>query len=445
MTDKTTRESFGSRIGFVIAAAGSAVGLGNLWKFPYLAGMNGGAAFLFIYIVIILCIGVTAMMCEVVVGRMGGLNAADSFEKLGGKRWKPVGWSGIACAFIILSYYAVIGGWIIRYMIHSFTGLIELAAQGKSAEVFSVFVSNSGEVVFYQALFMVITAALVLLGVKNGIEKSCKIMMPMLFIAMLVLIVRAVTLPGAMKGIEFYLYPDFSKVTAQTVLAALGQGFFSLSLGAGAILIYGSYLPKTVNIIKSVRQICLIDTSVAFLAGLMVFPAVFAFNAPPEAGPGLTFITLPGLFAQMPGGMILSAIFFLLFFLAALTSSISLLEAPTGYLIDHGVKRTHATLIMALLIFLVGLPSAISLAGGLKIGSRDFIDAAGYLTDSIMMPLASMLCCIFAGWSLKDEKLKAELTNNGTINFPTYGLWKIMMKIIAPAAILCIFVTGLKW
>ena len=292
---------------------------------------------------------------------------------------------------------------------------------------------------------MVITAALVLLGVKNGIEKSCKIMMPMLFIAMLVLIVRAVTLPGAMKGIEFYLYPDFSKVTAQTVLAALGQGFFSLSLGAGAILIYGSYLPKTANIIKSVRQICLIDTSVAFLAGLMVFPAVFAFNAPPEAGPGLTFITLPGLFAQMPGGMIFSAIFFLLFFLAALTSSISLLEAPTGYLIDHGVKRTHATIVMALLIFLVGLPSAISLAGGLKIGSRDFIDAAGYLTDSIMMPLASMLCCIFAGWSLKDEKLKAELTNNGAINFPTYGLWKIMMKIIAPAAILCIFVTGLKW
>ena len=445
MGENKARESFGSRIGFVLSAAGSAVGLGNLWKFPYIAGTNGGAPFLFIYILIVLFVGVTAMICEVTVGRMGGLNAADSFEKLGGKRWKPVGWSGIACAFIILSYYSVIGGWIIKYMIYSFTGLIELAEQGKSAEVFAGFVSNTREVVFYQAIFMGTTAAVVIFGVKNGIEKSCKIMMPLLFIAMLVLIARSVTLPGAAAGIRFYLYPDFSKVTPQIVLAALSQAFFSLSLGAGGILIYGSYLPKSANIVKSVRQICLIDTLVAFLAGLMIFPAVFAFNAAPDQGSGLTFITLPGLFAQMPGGMAFSSIFFLLFFLAALTSSISLLEASTGYLIDHGVRRAPSTIAMTAGTFLLGLPSSISLAGGLNIGSRSFLDAASYLTDSIMMPLASMFCCIFAGWRIKDEKLKAELTNNGAIKLPSYGFWKIMMRIVAPLAILYIFVTGLKY
>lgn len=445
MAKDSKRESFGSRIGFVLAAAGSAVGLGNLWKFPYLAGMNGGAAFLFCYILIIACIGVTAMMSEVIIGRMGGRNAADSFEKLGGRKWKPVGWAGIACTFIILSYYGVIGGWIVKYLLLSFSGLTKLSAQGRSGEIFSAFVSNSGEVIFYQAVFMAITALLVVFGIKNGIEKSCKIMMPMLFAAMLILIARAVTLPGAFEGIKFYLYPDFSKITPQTWMAALGQGFFSLSLGAGAIMIYGSYLPKDANIVKSVRQICIIDTSVAFLAGLMIFPAVFAFGAQPEAGPGLTFITIPGLFAKMPGGDIFSVIFFLLFFVAALTSSISLLEASTGYLVDHGVKRMHATLLMAVFIFIVGVPSAISLAGGLKIGSRDFIDAAGYLTDSIMMPLASMLCCIFTGWCLNEEKVKAEVTNDGSITFSTYPLWRVMVKFAAPAAILCIFFTGLKW
>ena len=432
MIDENKRESFGSRVGFVLAAAGSA-GLGNLWKFPYIAGKNGGAAFLFIYIVIIVCIGVTAMTAEVLIGRMGRLNAADGFEKLGGKRWKPVGLAGILCTFIILSYYSVIGGWIVKYFFMSFTDLLEYAGAGKTGEIFGAFVSNPTEVIFYQGIFMLVTAIVVLFGIKGGIERSCKIMMPMLFVAMLILILRAVTLPGAMAGIEFYLKPDFSKVTSETWLAALGQGFFSLSLGAGAIMIYGSYLPRTENIISSVKQICFIDTAVAFLAGLMIFPAVFAFGAEPAAGPGLTFITVPTLFAKMSGGV------------AALTSSISLLECSTGYFEDHGMDRKMATLITAVLIFITGIPSACSLSGGLKIGSRDFIDAAGYLTDSIMMPLCSMFCCLFVGWALNRELVKREATNDGKISFGLFDIWMIMVKVIAPAAILVIFFTGLKW
>ena len=445
MIDEKKRESFGSRIGFVLAAAGSAVGLGNLWKFPYIAGKNGGAAFLFIYIVIIACIGVTAMTTEVLLGRMGRLNAADTFEKLGGKKWKPVGLCGILCTFIILSYYSVIGGWIVKYFFMSFTDLIDYAAAGRTEEIFGTFVSNPQEVVFYQGIFMLVTALVVLLGVKDGIERSCKIMMPMLFAAMLVLIIRAVTLPGALAGIEFYLKPDFSKVTPETWLAALGQGFFSLSLGAGAIMIYGSYLPRTENILSSVKQICFIDTAVAFLAGLMIFPAVFAFGAEPAAGPGLTFITVPTLFAKMSGGAVFAVIFFLLFFVAALTSSISLLECSTGYFVDHGMDRKMATFITATLIFLAGVPSAISLSGGLKIGSRDFIDAAGYLTDSIMMPLCSTLCCLFVGWVLNREVVKREATNDGKTAFGLFDIWMIMAKAVAPAAILVIFFTGLKW
>ncbi len=445
MIDEKKRESFGSRIGFVLAAAGSAVGLGNLWKFPYIAGKNGGAAFLFIYIVIIACIGVTAMTTEVLLGRMGRLNAADTFEKLGGKKWKPVGLAGILCTFIILSYYSVIGGWIVKYFLMSFTDLLEYAAAGRTEEIFGTFVSNPQEVIFYQGLFMLATALVVLLGVKDGIERSCKIMMPMLFVAMLVLILRAVTLPGAFAGIEFYLKPDFSKVTSETWLAALGQGFFSLSLGAGAIMIYGSYLPRTENILSSVKQICFIDTAVAFLAGLMIFPAVFAFGAVPAAGPGRTFISVPTLFAKMSGGAAFAVIFFLLFFVAALTSSISLLECSTGYFVDHGMDRKMATFITAALIFLAGVPSALSLSGGLKIGSRDFIDAAGYLTDSIMMPLCSTLCCLFVGWVLNKEVVKREATNDGKTAFGLFDAWMIMVKAVAPAAILVIFFTGLKW
>ncbi len=442
MTGKS-REQWGSRIGFVLAAAGSAVGLGNIWKFPYMTGTNGGAAFVFIYILMVAAVGFTVMLAEFSIGRLGAHNVVDCFARVRSSKWSPIGWMGLICGIVILSYYSVIGGWTIRYFWLSFLDLMETAALGKAGEAFGGFVSNAPMVAGYQALFMLVTILVVLKGVSSGIERACKILMPALFILMLVLMARAMTLPGAMKGIEFYLKPDFSKVTASTILAAMGQAFFSLSLAAGTLITYGSYLDKKASLVRSVWQICSIDTLVALLAGFIIFPAVFAFNVEPSAGPGLTFISLPGVFAQMPAGFLWSMLFFCLLFFAALTSSISILETPVAYLMDHGWSRRSASCVMGLVIFLLGLPSAFSLDGSLKIAGKDFLDAACYLTDSILMPLGGVLICIFTGWVIH-AKVRA-IFEEPEQKFAGYPLWLFFVRVVAPVGILWIFSAGLKW
>ena len=442
MTGKS-REQWGSRIGFVLAAAGSAVGLGNIWKFPYMTGTNGGAAFVFIYILMVAAVGFTVMLAEFSIGRLGAHNVVDCFARVRSSKWSPIGWMGLICGIVILSYYSVIGGWTIRYFWLSFLDLMETAALGKAGEAFGGFVSNAPMVAGYQALFMLVTILVVLKGVSSGIERACKILMPALFILMLVLMARAMTLPGAMKGIEFYLKPDFSKVTASTILAAMGQAFFSLSLAAGTLITYGSYLDKKASLVRSVWQICSIDTLVALLAGFIIFPAVFAFNVEPSAGPGLTFISLPGVFAQMPAGFLWSMLFFCLLFFAALTSSISILETPVAYLMDHGWNRRSASCVMGLMIFLLGLPSAFSLDGSLKIAGKDFLDAACYLTDSILMPLGGVLICIFTGWVIH-AKVRA-IFEEPEQKFAGYPLWLFFVRVVAPVGILWIFSAGLKW
>ena len=442
MTGKS-REQWGSRIGFVLAAAGSAVGLGNIWKFPYMTGTNGGAAFVFIYILMVAAVGFTVMLAEFSIGRLGAHNVVDCFARVRSSKWSPIGWMGLICGIVILSYYSVIGGWTIRYFWLSFLDLMETAALGKAGEAFGGFVSNAPMVAGYQALFMLVTILVVLKGVSSGIERACKILMPALFILMLVLMARAMTLPGAMKGIEFYLKPDFSKVTASTILAAMGQAFFSLSLAAGTLITYGSYLDKKASLVRSVWQICSIDTLVALLAGFIIFPAVFAFNVEPSAGPGLTFISLPGVFAQMPAGFLWSMLFFCLLLFAALTSSISILETPVAYLMDHGWSRRSASCVMGLVIFLLGLPSAFSLDGSLKIAGKDFLDAACYLTDSILMPLGGVLICIFTGWVIH-AKVRA-IFEEPEQKFAGYPLWLFFVRVVAPVGILWIFSAGLKW
>jgi NSS family neurotransmitter:Na+ symporter len=439
------REQWGSKIGFILAAAGSAVGLGNIWKFPYVTGTNGGGAFVVIYVAMVACIGFSVMLAELVIGRNAQLNAVGAFKKIKGGAWPAVGWLGLACGFLILSYYGVVGGWTIKYILHSFTGLMEVAAAGQAGDAFGGFISNPIMVILYQALFMFVTIWVVYRGVGEGIERYCKVLMPGLFILLIVLIGRSVTLEGAGEGISFYLKPDFSKVTAGTVLAALGQAFFSLSLGMGCMITYGSYLQKDISLPGAAAQVCFLDTMVALLAGLVIFPAVFAFGVEPGAGPGLTFITLPGIFAQMPGGMIWSALFFLLLFVAALTSAISLLEVACAYFIDKGWSRAKAAWTMGTLIFLLGIPSGISLGGGLKIAGKDFMDVAGFFTDQIMMPLGGMLISIFVGWVIADVA-KDEVTGNGRIPvFAGFDIWMIFVKFVSPLAILYIFVTGLKW
>ncbi len=444
MSGNNGREQWGSRIGFILAAAGSAVGLGNIWKFPYLTGANGGGAFVVVYILVIMLIGFTTMMAEFAIGRRAQLNAIDSFKKLKGGAWPLVGWMGIVCGVVILSYYCVIGGWTIKYFIYSFTGLMSHATAGNAAQAFGDFTGNSASVIFYQLLFVLLTTWVVYKGVGEGIERSCKFLMPTLFLILFVLIGRSLTLEGAGAGVAFYLVPDFSKLTMSTCLAAVGQAFFSLSLGMGIMITYGSYLDKETNLAKSAVQVCFIDTMVAFLAGMVIFPAVFAFGVEPGAGPGLTFITLPSVFAMMPGGPIWSAIFFVLLFLAAITSSMSLLEGSVAYCIDKGLVRTKATVIMATVVFLLGVPSSISLAGGLDIFGKSFFDAACYLTDALLMPLGGVAVCFFAGWVIRDQ-IKDEVTNGGTLEFPQYDTWMLLVKYVAPLGILWIFVTGLKW
>ncbi len=439
------REQWGSRLGFIMAAAGSAVGLGNIWRFPYITGVNGGAAFVLVYFAIVFTIGISVMLAEFVIGRNAGLNAVGAFQKIKGGAWPVVGWMGVIAGFMILSFYGVIAGWTIAYMIQSVSGLMTLAAAGKAGDAFGAFVTNPVQVIAYQVVFMAITIWIVYKGVGEGIEKYCKIMMPALFVILLILIVRSVTLPGASKGLEFYLRPDFSKLTGASIFAALGQGFFSLSLGMGCMITYGSYLNKKEILPSAAVTVTFLDTMVAFLAGFAIFPAVFAFGIEPGAGHGLTFVTLPNVFAKMPGGMIFSFLFFLLLFFAALTSSVSLLEVCVAYFKDQmGWSRTKASWLLGGVITALGVPSAISLGGNLKIAGKDFLDVMDWGSSNFLLPLGGIFISLFVGWVWLDGA-KAEATNEGKHPFSWMTAWIWICRVVAPVAIAWIFVKGLKW
>ncbi|MEM6631389.1 MAG: sodium-dependent transporter [Bacteroidota bacterium] len=359
-----SRSGFSSRLGFVAAAAGSAVGLGNIWSFPYQTGANGGAAFLFIYLAFIFLIGFPIMVGEIAIGRRTLLNPYGAYKKLGGRSWAWLGFFGVLCGVMILSFYNVVAGWAFGYFVQiAFGDLLSLGSPEAYGNFFSTYTSNVGNNMGFSLMFMVITAFIVARGVQNGIETAAKILMPVLFLILFGLIIYALTLPNAMDGVRFYLQPDFSKITVKTMYAALGQAFFSLSLGMGALITYGSYIGKKENIVSAGFIVTLADTSVAFLAGLMILPLVFSQGIEASGGPGLVFMTLPGVFENMGGmtGTIIGGAFFLLLSVAALTSTVSLLEVPVSYLVDDKKwGRVKSTLIMALIVFLFGLPSLLS-------------------------------------------------------------------------------------
>lgn len=445
MTNGVEREQWGSKLGFILAAAGSAVGLGNIWRFPYITGQMGGAAFVILYLILVFVIGYAVMMAEISIGRKAELNAVGSFRKVKGGPWVLVGWMGVAAGFIILSFYAVIGGWTFKYIFASFTGLMQAGAAGEAGDYFGGFITNTTQVVALQALFMVTVVWVVYKGIGEGIEKYCKILMPALFILLLVLIVRSVTLEGAEAGLAFYMQPDFSKLTGEVFLAALGQAFFSLSLGMGCMITYGSYLSKDTSIPGSAAQVCVLDTLVAILAGFVIFPAVFAFGLEPASGPGLTFVTLPSVFSQMPGGSFWSGLFFLLLFVAALTSAISLLEVVSAYFIDELKWSRHkAAVTMGTIIFVLGIPSAYSLTGNLNIAGKGFLDAADFVASNVLLPLGGLFIALFVGWIWTEEARK-EITNQGEKPFGLIVPWVWICRIVAPLAIGYIFFSGLKW
>ncbi len=433
------RGQWQSTAGFILAAAGSAIGLGNIWRFPYVAGTNGGAAFVFIYLVCVALICLPYLFCELSIGRRTGRNPVGAMLALKGKSpWSLVGGLGVLTGVCILSYYGVIAGWAFGYIFKSFV------APAMSLGDFS---ANALVAVPLFALFLLFTVLVVARGVEKGIEKSARILMPMLLVLMLLLIVRGLTLPGAMKGVEFLVKPDFSVVTPATVLAALGQAFFSLSLGMGAMITYGSYLPKSANLPTSGVWVALFDTGIALLAGFMIFPALFALGGNPSSGPPLIFEVLPRVFEQMPMGAVVAAVFFILLSIAALTSTVSLLEVPVSYVVDEKRwSRKKSVWVIGGAAFALGLPAALEPSTP-ALQSMSFLGATGFLSvmdliwGNISLGVGAMLLCIFTGWVWGFRNAGAELQQGGTMSDGMVKVWGLFIRFICPIFIFLVLLS----
>lgn len=440
---KVSRGQWATSIGFVLAAAGAAVGLGNVWKFPYLTALHGGGTFLFAYILMLLFLGIPVLVTEMVLGRRGKLDPVGTYSKLSGGSgfWKFVGYVAISVNFIVLSFYSVVGGWITNYMFQYITGGIK----GDIVEYFGGFVSNPYSPLLWYALFMGMTIYIVAQGVSAGIERASNIMMPTLFLLFIILAIRAVTLPGAIEGIKYYLLPDFSKLSGTTFLMAMGQVFFSLNIGAGCTMTYASYLSDDENIPKMSLQVPLLDFLAAFLAGIIIIPSVFAFNLDPAAGPPLLFITMPFVFGNMPLGVLFGLMFFVLMLFAALTSSISMLEVNTAFLVDnYKIDRKKAALTAGFFIFLLGIPSSLAqgVLSNFTIFGLDFLSAMDFLASYILMPFGAFMMTIFLVRVLGLDEAIKEATNDGTIPFKIKELWSFLVKYVVPIIIILVFLSS---
>ena len=438
------RSSFTGKLGFVLAAAGSAVGLGNIWRFPYLAAKYGGGIFLLVYILLAVTFGFALMVGEIALGRKTGLSAIGAFKSLN-KKFSFVGWMAALIPVIILPYYSVIGGWVTKYLVTFVSGG---AANAASDSFFGGFISATGEPVLWFAVFLGITAIVVLLGVEKGIEKVSKIMMPVLVALSLFIAIYSLTLPGAMDGVIYYIKPDFSKFSVTTVLAAMGQLFYSMSLAMGIMITYGSYMKKDVNLESSVTQIEIFDTGIAFLAGLMIIPAVFVFSGgTPEAlgkGPSLMFVTLPKVFETMAGGTIIGVLFFLLVLFAALTSSISLMETVVSIVCDKTkINRTWSCLIVLAVSVVLGLMSCFgySIWSAVTVIGMQFLDFFDFISNSVLMPIVAFFTCIFIGYVIKPKAIAEEVELSGT--FKRKGLFTFVIKYLAPICIVLILISSL--
>jgi NSS family neurotransmitter:Na+ symporter len=440
---KVSRGQWATSIGFVLAAAGAAVGLGNVWKFPYLTALHGGGTFLFAYILMLLFLGIPVLVTEMVLGRRGKLDPVGTYSKLSGGSgfWKFVGYVAISVNFIVLSFYSVVGGWITNYMFQYITGGIK----GDIVEYFGGFVSNPYSPLLWYAIFMGMTIYIVAQGVSAGIERASNIMMPTLFLLFIILAIRAVTLPGAIEGIKYYLQPDFSKLSGTTFLMAMGQVFFSLNIGAGCTMTYASYLSDDENIPKMSLQVPLLDFLAAFLAGIIIIPSVFAFNLDPAAGPPLLFITMPFVFGNMPLGVLFGLMFFVLMLFAALSSSISMLEVNTAFLVDnYKIDRKKAALTAGFFIFLLGIPSSLAqgVLSNFTIFGLDFLSAMDFLASYILMPFGAFMMTLFLVRVLGLDEAIKEATNDGTIPFKIKELWSFLVKYVVPIIIILVFLSS---
>ena len=446
-THKKGRAQFATKFGVVAAAAGSAIGLGNIWKFPYITGVYGGAAFLFVYLGFITLIGLPVMLSELVIGRKSRKNAFGAFQKLApGTIWRYIGVFGVGAAFLILSFYGVVAGWSIRYIFFAFSESFDSGAV-EINNFFETFITSPGKPILYQLIFMLLTGYIVYIGVQKGIERYSKILMPILLIIIVILDIRAVTLHGAGDGLRFLFKPDFTKLSYKGVLSALGHAFFSLSLGMGTLITYGSYINKDNNLVKTSIEVTVADTIIAVLAGIAIFPAVFAFNIEPDAGPGLIFKTLPNVFQHMPGGIFFSVLFFILLTIAALTSAISILEVVVAYFSEElKMKRHMATIFATLLTALLGIICSLSLGifSGYTFFGYNVFDLLDHIASNIMLPLGGMFIAIFIGWIFGKFKVFKEIAHGGKLKGSFLSIFMFLVKFLAPIAIFIVFLTGSK-
>jgi len=429
------RGLWSSRLGFIMASAGSAVGLGNIWKFPYITGMHGGGAFVLFFIFCILTVGIPIMIAEMVIGRHTHKDPVGAFRAIKGGAWTIVGWLGVIAGFVILSYYCVVAGWAVNYLWLSITGAFSSAHAATVPELFAGLLASDLGQLFWQAVFMGLTVFIVLGGVSKGLERANKVMMPILFLILVILAVMGLLSPGGPKALDFLFSADWSKLDPPSMLEALGHAFFSLSLGMGAMLTYGSYADEQTNIPTVAITVSVMDTCVALLSGMAIFPIVFTYGMQPAAGPGLVFKTLPITFGMMPGGGIIAFLFFLLLVFAALTSSISLLEVVVAYYCDEKKwDRKKATLVMGLLIFLLGVPSALSnnlLKDIHFIGGRNFLDSIDLLATNYILPLGGLLIAVFTGWALTTRLARGEI-EKGAVRFHLYPVWHFLVRYVSP-------------
>ncbi len=440
------RATLGGRLSAVLVAAGSAVGLGNIWRFPYIAGENGGGAFLLVYIGCILFLGIPVLLAEFTVGRHTHKNSVGAYHYLS-KRWAPLGYNSVISSLLILGFYFVVSGWTLDYFVTSITGSItEFTSSEINAERFAQFTTHPVRPVIYTILFALLTHVVIALGVQKGIERSSKIMMPVLFVILIILAIRAVTMPNGLEGLRFLFTPDFSKVTAKTFLDAMGQAFFSLSIGLGCMITYASYFNDKTNLQNTAYNVVILDTLVAVLAGVVIFPVVFSVGIEPTSGPSLVFVTLPSIFNTMALGPLWSAIFFLLLVFAALTSTISLHEVLTAYLHEEWrMSRKMAAWLVTIVTTLLACASSLSLGvwDGFKICGLNLFDSLDFVTANILLPLGGFFTSIFAGWVLDKKVLRDEISDHGKLKMRLFGLLVALLRYVCPILLLSIFIYNL--
>ena len=441
-----SRDGFGSKLGVIAAAAGSAVGLGNIYRFPCELGNNGGGAFLLVYLLIVLCLGVPVMLSEFIIGRRAQKNPIGAFKMLRPHSgWPAIGYMGVICAFIIMAFYSTVAGWTLEYIVKSVGNQFHGKDLSAIEQEFADFHDIGWKNVMWQSIFIFLTGFVVFKGVANGIEKYTKILMPILVAILIVLGVRSVTLPEAKEGLSFLFKPDFSKITGSVLISALGQAFFSLSMGMGVLITYGSYIKKEDNLTTTALSVTLFDTLIAVLAGVVIFPAAFSFGIRPTAGMGLVFSTLPMIFNQMTGGYIFCIIFFVLLAVAALTSTISLLEVIVAYLVEEfHLSRRWSTVIASAGCMALGVFASLSLKTGssLTIAGLSFFDGLDYLSAKILLPIGAFFIVIFVGWIMGKHVFNEEITNDGKLKLSVKGIIYFIIKYLAPLAIVVIFISG---